>query len=66
MERETPKIYVALDNHQVENQSVLVEVGGNIAKKTISVLIDPWYTHTYDSPKVVESCSLGKVNHNKS
>ena len=30
------------------------------------MLIDPRSTHSYVSPKVVESCSLGKVKHNKS
>ena len=29
-------------------------------------MIDLESTHSYVSPKVVESCSLGKVKHNKS
>ena len=53
MARETPQIYEALDNYQAYHQSVLVEVGGNIAKKSISVLIDLGSTHSYVSLKVV-------------
>ena len=65
MERETPKIYVALDNHQEDLQSIVVEVGGKIVKKYISILIDPGSTHSYVSPKVVENYSLGNTKHNK-
>ena len=42
-----------------------MEIGGKIAKKSISILINLGSTHTYVSPKVVESCYLGKVKHNK-
>ena len=66
MERETPHIYAVLDNYQANHQSVVVEVGGNISKRSISVFIDPGSTHGYVSPKVVENSSLGKDKHNKS
>ena len=61
MARETPQIYVALDNHQEDHQSTVVEVRGNIAKKSISILIDLGSTHNYVSPKVAKSCSLRKI-----
>ena len=66
MGRENPQIYAALDNHQVDHQSTIVEVGGKIAKQSIYVLIDLGSNHMDVSPKVVESCSLGKMKHNKS
>ena len=43
-----------------------MEVGGTIYRKSIIILIDLGYTQSYVSPKVVESCFLGKVKHNKS
>ena len=64
--RTTPQIYVALDNHQADHQSTIVEVGGKIAKKSISVLIDRGSTHSYVSPKVVEIFLLGNTKHNNS
>ena len=42
-----------------------MEIGGKIAKKSLSILINLGSTHIYVSPKVVESCYLGKVKHNK-
>ena len=66
MARETPQIYALLDYHQEDHQSTIVEVGGNISKKSISILIDRGSTHSYVSPKVDEIFSLVKVNHNKS
>ena len=54
-----------MDNYQAYHQSVLVEFGGNIAKKSIYVLIDLGSTHSYVSLKVVYSCYLGKSNHKK-
>ena len=62
--RTTPQIYVALDNHQANHQSTIVEVGGKIAKKSIFVLIDPRSTHSYVSPKLDGICSLGKAKNN--
>ena len=54
----TPQIYAALDNHQANHHSIVVEDGGKIAKKSIFSLIDPVSNHSYVSPKVVENCSL--------
>ena len=65
MERETPKSYATLDNHQAHHQSTVVEFEGKIAKQSISILIDPGSTHSYVSPKLYEIFSLGKSRHNK-
>ena len=54
MERVTPQIYAALDNHQENHKSIVVEVGGKIAKQFDSILIDLGSTHSYVSPKVVK------------
>ena len=66
MERPTPRIYAALDNHQEYHQFVVVKVEGMIAKKFIFVLIDPRSTHSYITQKVFESCFLRRMKHNKS
>ena len=65
MKISTPKIYAALDNHQENQQSTVVEVEGKIAKQYIYVLIDPWSTHSYVTPEVAKSCFLGKMKHNR-
>ena len=44
----------------------MVEVAGNIAEQSISILIDPGSTHSYIAPRVVEICAFKKVRHNKS
>ena len=43
----------------------MVEVEGNIAKQSISILIDPGSTHSYITPKIVEICAFKKLKHNK-
>ena len=43
-----------------------MEVEGNIARQSIYVLINVGSTHSYVTPKVVESCSLRKMKYNKS
>ena len=57
MGRETPQVYVALDNHQGDHQLTIVEVEVKISMQSIYVLIDLGSTHSYVSPKLVE-CSL--------
>ena len=44
----------------------MVEVAGNIAKQSISVLIDFGCTHNYITPIVVEICAFKKLRHIKS
>ena len=42
----------------------MVEVVDNIAEQSVSILIDPGYTHRYITPRVVEICAK-KVKHRK-
>ena len=42
-----PRIYVALEDRQVEHQSTVVEVAGKIIEQSVSILIDPGSTHSY-------------------
>ena len=56
--RMVPRIYAALEDLQEDYQSIVVEVEGNIAKQSISILIEPGSTHSYFSPKIVESFSF--------
>ena len=44
----------------------MVEVVGNIAKQSISILIDLGSTHDYIAPILVEGCDLRKVKHRNS
>ena len=64
--RTIPRIYAALEDHQEDHQSNMVEVEGKISKKSISILIDPRSTLCYITPKVVEICDFKKLKHNKS
>ena len=60
--REIPRIYTALEDHQADHQSTVVEVASKIAEQSVSVLTDPGSTHSYITPKVVEICDFKKVN----
>ena len=60
------RIYAALEDHQVDHQSTVVEVAGNIVEQSISIFIDPDSTHSYITPRVAETCAINKVKHNKS
>ena len=64
--RVVPRIYAALEDHQIDHQSTVVEVAGNIVEQSISILINPSSTHSYIIPRVVEICSFKKVKHSKS
>ena len=61
--REVPRIYAALEYHQEEHQSTMVEVAGKIVEQSVSILIDPGSTHSYITPRVVEICAFKKVKH---
>ena len=39
--RFVPRIYAALEDHQAEHQSTVVEVAGKIVEQSVSILIDP-------------------------
>ena len=47
--RIVPRIYAVLKDRQVYHQSTVVEVEGNIAEQSISILIDLGSTHSYIS-----------------
>ena len=64
--RAVSRIYVALEDHQGDHQSTVVEVAGKIVKQSISILIDPGSTHSYITPRVVDICAFKKVKHRKS
>ena len=44
----------------------MVEVEGEIAEKTVSILIDLESTHNYITPRLVEMCTLKKSKHRRS
>ena len=54
--RTAPRIYAALEYLQVDHQSTVVEVEGNIVERSVFVLIDPGSTHSYITPRIVEIC----------
>ena len=64
--RAVPRIYATLEDFQEDHQSTVVEVAGNIVEQSVSILIDLGSTHSYITPRVVESCSFKKVKHIKS
>ena len=64
--RTIPRIYAAIEDHQEDHQSTMVEVEGNIAKQSVSILIDPGSTHSYITPKIVEICAFKRLKHIKS
>ena len=43
----------------------MVEIEGKILNTSISILIDPNAFRSYVSPKIVDICKLGNVNHDK-
>ena len=61
-----PRIYAALEDHQVDHQPIVVEVTGKIVEQSVSILIDPSSTHSYITPRVVDICAFKKVKHRKS
>ena len=60
------RIYATLEDHQEDHQSTVVEVAGNIAKKFVSILIDPGSTHNYITPRVVGICAFKNLKNSKS
>ena len=55
--RKIPRINVALENMQANDQNSMVEVEGKINQIPISILIDPGASLSYISPNLVEKCS---------
>jgi hypothetical protein len=65
MGRSMPRIYVSLDNKQVEYQSHMIEVEGNIDNQTIVISIDSRDRDGYIDPNVVEIFHLKRRKHGK-
>jgi hypothetical protein len=63
--RSMPRIYVALDNNQVNYQASVVELEGMIANHPISILIDPSSNLSYVSPQTISKCKLKPIRHVK-
>ena len=64
--RAFPRIYAKLEDHQADHQSSLIEVASKIVEQSVSILIDPGFTHSYITPRVVKICAFKKVKHSKS
>ena len=61
----TPRIYGTLDDRQVGHHVIIVEIEGKVSNTSISILIDPHASQSYVSPKVLDTCKLKKVKHEK-
>lgn len=48
------RIYVTMDNHQVDTQESVVEMEGKFHDQIVSILIDPGYNYIYASPDLVD------------
>ena len=61
----TPRIYAPLDGRQAYHQDTMVKIEGNISNTSILILIDLGACWSYVSPKIVESCKIDNVKHEK-
>ena len=66
VESTVPRIYAVLEDCQEHHQPMAVEVAGNIAKQSISILIDLGSTHSYITPRVVDIFAFKKLKRRKS
>ena len=48
-----------------DHQYAIIEIEGTISNWDLSILIDPWATLSYITPKIMENCHLTKVSHAK-
>jgi hypothetical protein len=55
-----PRIYVVMDNKQVEFQSHMIKVEGKINDQPIVILVDSESRHSYLDPKMVEIFHLSR------
>jgi len=60
------RIYVALEDRQVEYQSNMIEVEGKIINQHVVILIDSGASHCYIDPKIVDILHLDKHKLEKS
>ena len=57
----TPRICVSLEGFEVDHQSTMVEIKGNVLKQSFSILI---YLGTcYISLRIVDVCKLNRTKH---
>ena len=61
----TARIYAAPNGRQADHQAIMVKIEGKVSNTSISILIDPGAFWSYVSPKIVETCKLYKVKHEK-
>ena len=54
------RIYASLDGRQDDHQSWMIEIEGNIANKTLDVLIGSRTSNSYIGPNIVDKCHLKK------
>ena len=59
-------IYAALDNKQVNYQSLMIEVEGKIDNQPIAILIDSGTSHSYIKSNIIERFHLQRNKHKKS
>jgi hypothetical protein len=59
------RIYVALDNKQVEYQFHMIEVEGKFDNQPITILIVYGANHSYINSKIVEIFHLQRSKHKK-
>lgn len=57
------RIYAAVDNQQVENQSIMVETSGMINKVKVKILFDSCATDSFISLIAIEKCGLEAYEH---
>ena len=62
----TNKTNELLHNLQEDHHTTMVEIEGKVSNTAISILINPGAFQSYVSPKIVETCKLDKVTHEKS
>lgn len=55
-----PRIYVVVENTQVDHQTSIIEMGGKLCDQVFSILIDPRYNYNYINPNPVDKCGLRK------
>jgi hypothetical protein len=60
-----PRIYVALDNRQVDYQSHMIEMEGKIDNQTIAILIGSGASHIHIDHNVVDIFKLKRCKHEK-
>ena len=65
MGRIMPRIYVALENKQVEYQSPMIKVESKIDNHPIEILIDSGASHSYINSNIIETSHLQRSQHKK-